>query len=42
MVMVFRDLERQGPMVTLSEADADACAGFTVLSDYLHDEIRDE
>jgi hypothetical protein len=41
-VMVFREMQRLNPMLTLSEADADACSGFRSLGDQLGDDIRDQ
>lgn len=41
-VMVFRDLRVQVPLLTLSEHDADRCAGFTPLGDHLADHLDGE
>lgn len=39
-VMVFRDQRTPGPLLTLTEPDADECAGFTALADHLADELH--
>jgi hypothetical protein len=38
--MVFRDQRTPGPLLTLTEPDADECAGFTALADHLADELH--
>jgi hypothetical protein len=35
LVMVFRDAERQGPLLTMGQADSESCGGYTPLGEHL-------
>jgi hypothetical protein len=42
IVMVFRDIDRPQMLLTISETDSNACAGFTPVGDRLLNQIRED